>query len=882
MDARRIFRWSLVGALSLIVGGAWFSYRSLGRFHEAACEKARLQEVMTQLKDLETGIDDLLRARRDFVLTGLERDAAEFRRVHEGVRRRLGSLGAMLQDHPEQKIHLGNFTRLLDAYDQDMEELSRQPGARTLEEVRTKVLSGKAWSTFLELDDTIQKMLLVDQGLLETHETALQSGVRLAFLASAAGGGAALLVVILGSWALWKELTARERIERKLQQANQELGVRVADRTAELTRVNHNLVQEVQKHLLTGALLRESEERFRRLVETCPDGILCHRDGVIIFLNSAARRMFGIRQEEAVGRSIHDFLPQDVEETSRTLEASPTDTDTVGIFLESRALRRDGTPLDVETAAVPLREAAGLMYQVFVRDLTERKLAEKRIRDQAALLDKVQDAIIVKTLENRVAFWNRGAERIYGWTAEEALGRPTTELIYGAGLLQEHELARRRALEEGGWRGELVQQTRAGDRLIVESRWSVMRDEEDRPAAFIVANTDITEKKTLEAKFLRAQRLESLGTLAGGIAHDLNNVLTPILMALKLLRKERPEKEKLALLATAQASVERGTGMIRQLLSFAGGGDHPHSQVDLKKIVEETASFLEHTLPKSIRIVVDLPDSLWPVAGDPTQLSQVLMNLAINARDAMPEGGELRLHGENVQLRRKTTPAYLELSPGPHVHLTVTDSGTGIPTELLDKIFDPFFTTKEMGKGTGLGLSTALGIVRSHGGAFNVYSEVGRGSSFSIYLPAQLAAPAAGIEVSGDTLPQGQNRIVLLVDDEPDILAMTRAILQANGYQVLTAGSGEKAIALLREKEGRIDAVVLDMMMPGLDGPATMRLLHSLQPRLPVVAVSGLAAPGRIAEVLAAGAASFLSKPFSDEQLLRSLHQVLSPHASDS
>ena len=261
---------------------------------------------------------------------------------------------------------------------------------------------------------------------------------------------------------------------------------------------------------------------------------------------------------------------------------------------------------------------------------------------------------------------------------------------------------------------------------------------------------DVTERKRMEARFFRAQRLESLGTLAGGIAHDLNNVLTPILMAVKLLQKDRTEAQRRELLTTAQASAERGAEMVRQLLSFAGGVEGPREPLHLKPVVREVQTLLTHTLPKSVRIRVDLPPDLWLVAGDQTQLAQVLLNLCVNARDAMPQGGALTISAANATVNEELARLNDGARPGPHVLLAVTDTGTGIPPEVLDKIFDPFFTTKEQGKGTGLGLSTVLGIVRSHGGFVNVYSEVGQGEPL-LRLPA---GPGAALRDAGARGPQ--------------------------------------------------------------------------------------------------------------------------------
>jgi nitrogen-specific signal transduction histidine kinase/CheY-like chemotaxis protein len=402
--------------------------------------------------------------------------------------------------------------------------------------------------------------------------------------------------------------------------------------------------------------------------------------------------------------------------------------------------------------------------------------------------------------------------------------------------------------------------------------------DETGPVVQVVLH-DVTDRKRLEARLSRAQRLESIGTLAGGIAHDLNNVLTPILMALKLLDKERPDAQRRELLQTAQASAERGAEMVRQLLSFAGGVEGPREPLHLKPLIREVQGLMTHTLPKSVRINVNLPTELWLVAGDQTQLAQVLLNLCVNARDAMPQGGTLTLSAANTTVTEEQARLNDGARAGPHVVLTVTDTGVGIDRDVLDKIFDPFFTTKEQGKGTGLGLSTVLGIVRSHGGFVNLHSESGEGSRFAVFLPALARRGVTPLPEDPRELPQGQGEMILVIDDEDPILLTARATLETHGYRVLTAARGADGIDVYR-RSGEVKAVLLDMMMPGLDGVATMRELLEIDPKARIIAASGLKATGRVAEAIAEGARAFLQKPYTDEQLLRTLAEIL--RASDA
>jgi PAS domain S-box-containing protein len=508
-----------------------------------------------------------------------------------------------------------------------------------------------------------------------------------------------------------------------------------------------------------------------------------------------------------------------------------------------------------------------------LRYAVEHHRALERIRVQDSLIDMAHDAILVCDLDGCILSWNRGAQNLYGWTAAEALGKKADALLFKEpdAYLEAAELALRKT---GKWSGEFQQVTKDGREVFVDSRWTLVHDAKGRPKSKVVTNTDITEKKKLQSQFLRTQRLESIGTLAGGIAHDLNNVLTPILMTAKLLKRPRPEPERLQLLETLQASAERGAEMVKQVLSFAGGVDGQRVRVRIDQIIAEVKTLLDHTLPKSIAVRIDKQDDLFPILGDMTQLSQVLMNLCVNARDAMPQGGTLTICAENVSVNEGIA-ALFNVQPGPFVRLTVQDTGSGIPRQLIDKVFDPFFTTKEPGRGTGLGLSTALGIVQNHGGFIQVFSDVNRGTRFTVKLPAMLAEEADAVEGEPAKLPTGRGELILIVDDESFIVQTARVTLETAGFRVLTAGNGREAALVYEAHAGQIAAVLLDMMMPVMGGPATIQALQKIDPQARIIATSGLRLAGRDARHVAAGARALLQKPYSDEQLLATLGKVL-------
>lgn len=373
----------------------------------------------------------------------------------------------------------------------------------------------------------------------------------------------------------------------------------------------------------------------------------------------------------------------------------------------------------------------------------------------------------------------------------------------------------------------------------------------------------------------RAQRLESIGTLASGIAHDLNNILTPILAVAQLLPLKFPDvyEQDNHLLEILENSAKRGADLVKQVLSFARGVEGKRMALQLKHLIREVVKILKETFPKSVEVYIDIAPDLWLVSGDGTQLHQVLMNLCVNARDAMLNGGTLSICAENLLIDENYARMHLEAKTGPYTVTTVSDTGVGIPREVLDRIFEPFFTTKEQGKGTGLGLSTVIGIVKSHGGFVNVYSEVGSGTSFKIYLPAvqeMEAQPAQEVEILA-----GQGELILVVDDEPAIRDITTTALETYNYKALTASDGIEAVAVYAEHREEISLVLTDMMMPEMDGITTIRTLQKINPQVKIIAVSGLVSNDKLSQAASFGVKTFLSKPYTARELLTTINLVL-------
>ena len=544
---------------------------------------------------------------------------------------------------------------------------------------------------------------------------------------------------------------------------------------------------------------------------------------------------------------------------------------------ELRNRAKDGSIYWVDTTIVPFVNGQGKPYQyVAIRnDITERKRGEEQLREQATLLDNAQDAILVRDLEDKILFWNKSAERIYGWTAGEVIGRDLQDISYGDSLVQ-FEDAKRIVVSTGKWEGELRQLTREGKEIIVESRWTLVRDDRGEPKSVLLINTDVTEKRKIEAQFLRAQRMESIGTLAGGIAHDFNNLLAPITMSIQLLRAKMTDEDGQRMLEMLEASAERGAGLVKQVLSFARGVEGQRMTLQPRHLIKEIVKILKDTLPKTIEIEFEASKDLSVVAGDATQLHQVLMNFCVNARDAMPSGGKLTIKADNVEIDDNYARMNLEAKAGRFVQITIADSGSGIPPNIINRIFEPFFTTKEYGKGTGLGLSTALGIVKSHGGFINVYSEPGLGTEFKIHLPAVETGFAGVADLAAAPLA-GRGELILVVDDEIAIREIAKGTLEAYGYRALTAADGTEAIALYAQHKGEIEVVLTDMMMPYMDGLATIRALQKLNPRVKIIASSGLAENAKAIEAGNAGVKTFLTKPYTAGKLMEALAEVLGP-----
>jgi len=517
-----------------------------------------------------------------------------------------------------------------------------------------------------------------------------------------------------------------------------------------------------------------------------------------------------------------------------------------------------------------LDSIAEMLSGYFARRAAREALQESEslFRD---LLQSVPSVAVQGYLtDGTVRYWNAASETFYGYSREEALGGNLFDLILPPEL---HEDGKKllKEVEENGAQippGELSLMRKDGSRISVYSSHVTIR-RAGRPVEFFSIDIDLTERKQLERQILRAQRTESIGTIAGGVAHNLNNLLTPILLGMELIRDENSDPALLPVLDNITRSAERGSELVKQVLSFARGVDGERVPLQIEELLDEVATIVNQTFPKNIRLDRRVPNDLWPVLGDPTQLNQVLLNLCVNARDAMPDGGKISISVRNAEVDEQYAAQNQSRVPsGRYLALEVEDEGVGMEKEMLDRVFEPFYTTKELGKGTGLGLSTVLGVLRSHGGFVNVYSQPGEGSVFKLYLPASEERAGQKPAESAKATPQSTpSACILLVDDEDAILAVTRRGLEKSGHRVLTATDGAEAISVYAEHRADIDLVITDMMMPVMDGPVLIASLRRITPKLPIIATSGLDSDGYTRQNVRTLTKYFLHKPYSTVQL---------------
>jgi PAS domain S-box-containing protein len=598
----------------------------------------------------------------------------------------------------------------------------------------------------------------------------------------------------------------------------------------------------------------------------------------LLFVNDAFCETYGYTTGELVGKDVSMVRsPRMSGAVSDRILPATLEGGWHGELLNRR---KDGSDFPVELWTSVVRDDAGTPVALVgvSRNIADRRLAEEHLKES-----EEQFRLIAENVADMIAVLDLDGIRIYNSPSyKNILGDP--ESLKGTDSYREiHPEDRERVMQVFqetartgvGQRIEYRIVGKDGTLRNIESKGSVIKVANGRVSRVVVVSRDVTEEKRLAAQFLRAQRMESIGTLAGGIAHDLNNVLAPIMMAIEILRDKIPDAGGKRILEIVETSAKRGSDIVKQVLAFGRGVTGDRILVQLKHVINEVARIAGQTFPKSIDITTNVPRDLWTVLADPTQMHQVLLNMMVNARDAMPEGGTLSISAKNVTLDDDYSQMHPGTKAGNYVNIMIADSGTGIPAEIRVKIFEPFFTTKEIGMGTGLGLSTTLAIVKSHDGFINLESEEGKGTTFSIYLPATGMASVAGPASVEADLPAGNGELILIIDDEAAVRQITRATLEAYGYKVMTASDGAEGIEVFAENQRDIKAVITDMMMPVMDGKAAIVAIRKIRPDVRIIAVSGLAGKEKLASPSDEKVQAFLTKPYTAENLLKALAAAL-------
>lgn len=569
-------------------------------------------------------------------------------------------------------------------------------------------------------------------------------------------------------------------------------------------------------------------------------------------------------------------LPQGLAPLQRHLSVPVTDGDAVTLILSVGNRKKPYESPEIET----LQVIGGALAQVMARHRSEQALqaSSSRLTLLDAAVNAASHSIVITDVDGTIEWVNPAFTQLTGYTADEAIGKNPRLLKSGKQDREFYQNLWNTITGGKVWKGELINKRKDGSLYDEEASITPVKDATGKITHFIAIKQDVTEQHQLKERLLRSQRMESIGLLAGGVAHDLNNVLAPIMMAVEMLKQDLTEEDRLIMLETLESSCNRGSAIIRQVLTFARGVEGEHAVLQVRHLLKDLVKMSRETFPKNITISLDAPGDLWTVSGDATQLHQVLLNLALNARDAMPTGGTLSIKAENVTLDHPRGYLNCEILPGAYIRLQVKDGGVGIPPDAIARIFEPFFTTKEQGKGTGLGLPTAFGIVKSHDGLLEVESTPGRGTTFLLHLPAsEIETPNEDIPPSKP--PRGNGETILVVDDEAAIRQLTQKILEMNGYMVLLAEDGAEAVACYAQHKAEIALVLSDMMMPVMDGLALVRALRAINPEVRIVGFSGYigddANTNRFVDLRTLGVRTILEKPVAADRLLHALAEEL-------
>ena len=617
------------------------------------------------------------------------------------------------------------------------------------------------------------------------------------------------------------------------------------------------------EHRLALRVIAESEAHFHALLEEMTAGVIVtDMEDVISFVNRPMSELSGYEGGEMLGRLASTLL---VPERDRRLLYERNERRRQGLTerYDATLKRKDGTLFGAQISAAPHRnvrgEVVGTLALVVPAGPDARQVVAPTV--DTGLLEQVQDAVFVCDPEDRILFWNNAAASLYGWSADEVRGKLSSEVLHTEQVRRLGGAAHT-TLVEGYWAGELRQQRRDGVIVLVDSSWTLIRDAEGHAKSVLVICTDITGKRELEVYELRARHMEGIASLASALAADLDAILTPVMLAVPAIAAKAdddPSRQAVAIVAT---NARRGMETANQVLALAENAGSGKGLLDPAELLAETARILKSGIPESIILETSFEHGLWAIPGTAVQIQQILQNICTNAREAMPDGGILRIAAENLLIEARSVAAIPRALPGKYVLITVSDTGRGITPDIIGKVFEPFFTTKPSGRTTGLGLSTAVAIARNHHGFINIFSVPDQGTNVKVYLPAG--------DISGEgtdpDLYLGGGRRVIVAQPQASLRDIVKKILVAHGYDAVTVTDGASAIALCRRSGAGITAAVIDMDLPFMDGPSIPRILQSTNPSLKVIVTGGR--PGQTVE----GASVVLPSPFSTRDLLSALH----------
>jgi PAS domain S-box-containing protein len=594
-------------------------------------------------------------------------------------------------------------------------------------------------------------------------------------------------------------------------------------------------------------------------------------EGLILDANQSALDFLGYSKSQFLGRSVDDFF-WDGMDFQKLVAALFYSGKAHGILACLRC--QDGSTREVTLDASSLD--GGQIVYCAINDRSVQRRTEDHALAQAASLENPAEVFFIQTLDGVVTHWSLEAEKFYGFKAAEILGKTIPSQI---SLPPELATAALKAvLAHGEWSGQARILSADAQHIDVQMRWVILNPLDGQPSSVLVLAEDAAELLQLNEDRLRAHRHECVGMLSGGIAHDLNNVLQPISMFLDLLRYRLPDAESVEMLDAVEANLRRSTDLVRQILAFSSGARTEQRTLNIPELISEVSTFIRSTFPKTIQFQVTVPDNIHPVMGNATQLEQVLLNLCVNARDAMPDGGRIKIEVSNFYADESFVRRQAHAQPQSYVRITVSDTGHGIPRPLRKKIFEPFFTTKGPNKGTGLGLATAVGIIRNHGGFLTLETEEGCGSSFHAFLPAS-TGPVEPISLP-PSIPEiqkanGHGEAILLVDDESTVLKVMTRSLEKSGYRVLAAEDGDQGYALYKHHQKDVRLVITDMAMPGMDGPALISALKKINPKVKIICTSGFGSSSGKNSPSELGVHAILSKPCNSRVVLQAIQEAL-------